>query len=81
MRTSRRTALQSLAAASMLLQAKDSPPPNLRFVLSDDHTAGSGAYGAKWMCTPNLDRFAREGLLFERDSLPRRSAFRRGRPS
>src|SRR5881397_2761733 len=85
MRTSRRVALQSLAAP-MLLRAQNSRPPNLLFVLSDDHTAAYlGAYGAKWMSTPNLDQFAREGVLFERaftaapQCVPSRTALMTGR--
>src|SRR5689334_3123527 len=86
MRTSRRVVLQSLAAAPALLRAQNSRPPNLLFVLSDDHSAPYlGAYGAKWMSTPNLDQFAREGVLFERaftaapQCVPSRTALMTGR--
>jgi N-sulfoglucosamine sulfohydrolase len=75
MRTTRRDALKTLAAA-----------PNLLFILSDDHSAPYlGAYGASWMSTPNLDRFAREGMLFERaftaapQCVPSRAALMTGR--
>lgn len=42
-------------------------PPNIVLVLSDDHSHPFlGCYGRKEMKTPNLDRFASEGLLFRR---------------
>lgn len=41
--------------------------PNILFVLSDDHSAPFlHCYGREEMKTPNLDRFAAEGLLFRR---------------
>jgi arylsulfatase A-like enzyme len=40
--------------------------PNLIFVFSDDHAAQAiGAYGSKLAPTPELDRLAEEGVLFE----------------
>ncbi|GGZ16564.1 sulfatase [Echinicola pacifica] len=40
--------------------------PNLLIVLSDQHSYDMlGAYGNSQVKTPNLDQFAREGLLFE----------------
>ena len=42
------------------------PPPNIVFILSDDHTrAAISAYGSKLIDTPNLDRIAKEGVLFQ----------------
>ena len=44
-----------------------------------------GCYGNEWMKTPNLDRFAREGVLFENaydalsQSVPARRAMHTGR--
>ncbi len=41
--------------------------PNVVFFMTDDHGAWSlGAYGCKQTVTPNLDRLAAEGMLFER---------------
>ena len=41
--------------------------PNIVLFLSDDHTAGDcGAYGNSEVRTPNIDRLAREGVLFRR---------------
>src|SRR5437016_6100567 len=86
MRPTRRTALKTLAVAPILLRAKDSPPPNLLFVLSDDHSSPYlGSYGATWMSTPNLDQFVREGVRFERaftaapQFVPSRTALMTGR--
>lgn len=82
----RRDALKTLAAAPFLLRADGGPPPNLLFVLSDDHSAPYlGAYGASWMSTPTLDQFAREGMLFQRaftaapQCVPSRTALMTGR--
>jgi arylsulfatase A-like enzyme len=42
-------------------------PPNVVFILTDNHGAWTlGCYGNKDIRTPHLDRFAREGTLFER---------------
>ena len=39
-------------------------PPNIIFIMTDDHAAHAiGAYGSKVNKTPNLDRLAREGAL------------------
>ena len=40
--------------------------PNILYIMSDDHAAHAiGAYGSKLNKTPNLDRLAREGMLFK----------------
>jgi len=40
--------------------------PNILFVFSDDHAAHAiSAYGSKINQTPNIDRLAREGMLFQ----------------
>ena len=39
--------------------------PNILVIFSDDHTQQTiSAYGSKLMQTPNIDRIAREGALF-----------------
>jgi arylsulfatase A-like enzyme len=39
--------------------------PNILFIFTDDHAAQAvGAYGSRINKTPNLDRIAREGMLF-----------------
>ena len=41
--------------------------PNILFVMSDDHASQAiSAYDARLICTPNLDRLAREGMKFTR---------------
>ncbi|GHT26904.1 hypothetical protein FACS18942_05230 [Planctomycetales bacterium] len=55
--------------AGTSLYAKDGAvnKPNFLVVLSDDHSAPFvGAYGDKNATTPNLDKFASEGILFRR---------------
>lgn len=82
---SRRQALAALAAP-LLSGAETGAPPNILFVLSDDHSVPYlGAYGADWMETPALDQFAREGMVFERaftaapQCVPSRTALMTGR--
>src|SRR3954469_22459518 len=41
--------------------------PNIVIIISDDHAFQAiGAYGSKLMPTPNIDRIAKEGVLFNR---------------
>ncbi len=59
-------ALGVAAAAAMPLaaQKKDSRP-NILFIFTDDHAYQAiSAYGSKINHTPNIDRLAREGMLF-----------------
>ena len=40
--------------------------PNILFIVFDDWSrAHAGAYGCDWVKTPNFDRLAREGVLFQ----------------
>lgn len=56
---------QALAAAAMPALPAQFSRPNILFVIADDWSWGhAGAYGAKWIRTPNFDRLAREGVLF-----------------
>ncbi|SHN22843.1 sulfatase [Chitinophaga sp. CF418] len=51
-----------LATAKLSGQSKR---PNIIFILSDDHTSQAiSAYGNRYVQTPNIDRIAREGILF-----------------
>ena len=46
--------------------AKPKPRPNVLFILCDDlRPAALGCYGSKNVRTPNMDRLAREGVLFQ----------------
>ena len=51
------------------VQAKTDRQPNIIFIMADDHTTqGFGVYGsrlARLNPTPNIDRLAKEGMLFE----------------
>ena len=39
--------------------------PNIIYIMADDHAAHAiGAYGSRVNATPNIDRLAREGMLF-----------------
>ena len=41
--------------------------PNILFIFTDDHAAHAiSAYGSKINTTPNMDRLAKEGMLFEK---------------
>jgi N-sulfoglucosamine sulfohydrolase len=82
----RRHVLAAMTGAPLAARAQATAAPNILFVLSDDHSYPYvGAYGADWMSTPNLDRFAREGMLFERaftaapQCVPSRTALMTGR--
>lgn len=58
-------AAAALAGVSAPLFAQRAKRPNILFVIADDWGHGhAGAYGAKWVNTPNFDRVAREGVLF-----------------
>ena len=81
----RRSWIGGLSAAA-LAQAQSRNPPNILFILSDDHSNPYlGIYGSDWISTPNLDRFGREGMVFERaftaapQCVPSRTALMTGR--
>ena len=40
--------------------------PNVLFIAVDDLRPALGCYGDKTAVTPNLDKLAREGILFDR---------------
>ncbi|MBL7735571.1 MAG: sulfatase-like hydrolase/transferase [Chitinophagaceae bacterium] len=58
-----------LLCAGILFAQQKAPKSafkNVIFIVSDDHTASVlGAYGNKLIRTPNLDRMAQRGILFE----------------
>ncbi|MFH0841887.1 MAG: arylsulfatase [Bacteroidota bacterium] len=55
----------SLAAAGCNNTKKENPPPNIIYILADDLGYGDlSCYGQKRFSTPNIDRLAREGMLF-----------------
>jgi arylsulfatase A-like enzyme len=47
------------------LAAESAPvKPNLLFCIADDASPHFGAYGCAWVKTPNIDRLAKQGLVF-----------------
>ncbi len=61
-----RTSLLVLAASLVaIVPATNAERPNIVFMMSDDHAAHAiSAYGSRVNETPNLDRLARQGVLF-----------------
>ena len=63
--------MRALALVLVLLAGDTTPAtaqnrPNILYIMTDDHAAHAiGAYGSRVNRTPNLDRLAREGMLFE----------------
>ena len=59
----------SLGACTMFqtwTHAKPARPRNILFVMTDQHNVHAlGCYGSREVKTPNMDRLAREGTLFE----------------
>lgn len=45
-------------------------PPNILFAIADDWGVHAGAYGTRWVQTPNFDRVAEQGILFENAYTP-----------
>ncbi len=67
---SRREFLTSSAVACAVFgtraHAKPASPRNILFIMTDQHNAHAlGCYGSNEVKTPNMDRLAREGALFE----------------
>ena len=65
-------ALALLAAAVLSLTlsacspAEEAERPNILFIFTDDHAQNAiSAYGSPYHETPNIDRLAREGVLFQ----------------
>jgi len=55
----------SSSGLALSAQTAAAPPPNIVFLISDDHTAADlGCYGNSHIRTPHLDRLAREGVRF-----------------
>ena len=75
-----------LSASALAKPQASAALPNIVLILSDDHTAEfTGCYGNSVVRTPNLDRFATEGMRFRRffcsapQCVPSRTAYLTGR--
>jgi arylsulfatase A-like enzyme len=59
------TALAASFLSAAAAVAMPAPRPNVVFIMADDHAAHAiSAYGSRVNETPNIDRLAREGMLF-----------------
>src|SRR3954462_11941755 len=50
--------------------AAEPKPPNVLFCIADDASPHFGAYGCRWVKTPNIDRVAAAGVTFENAYTP-----------
>jgi len=66
MRTLSTTLLVILIATFSPQDLAAKPRPNILMIAVDDLRPMLGCYGVEWMKTPNIDRLASEGMLFER---------------
>src|SRR5918998_1632804 len=68
----RRAFLGSMLAGAATVGAQNRRPPNIVFIFSDDHAyqAISAYSGGRLNQTPNIDRIAREGMLFSNCVVP-----------
>src|SRR3954463_7302384 len=80
------TPLALMTLVAVTARAADPARPNILVVLSDDHSAAHvGCYGNSDIRTPNLDRFAAQGMRFDRayvacpQCVPSRAAIMTGR--
>ena len=61
--------LSSLVA--LVTSGRAATPPNVLFIIADDASKHfGGAYGCQWVKTPNIDRLAKQGLVFENAYTP-----------
>ena len=59
-----------LLSTCAIVQTAIAAPPNILFIIADDASRHSGVYGYDWVMTPNIDRLAREGLVFDNAYVP-----------
>lgn len=84
-RTCRRSVSVALASVALTASAHAAGKPNVLFCIADDASPHFGVYGCAWVKTPNIDRIARQGLVFAHaytptaKCAPSRSAIMTGR--
>lgn len=61
----KRHALISLCSAGLLPQTTPAEPPNVVLIMADDLFVDIGCYGNAHIHTPNLDRLAQRGVVFQ----------------
>ena len=60
----------SLLISSCSVETKEKERPNILFIMSDDHAYQAiSAYDDRLIQTPNIDRIAKEGMLFNNASV------------
>ncbi len=62
--------LAAIAWVSPAIAADASKKPNVLFCIADDASPHFGAYGFKWVKTPNIDKLAAAGLVFDNAYVP-----------
>ena len=59
------------ALAALVPSASAATKPNVLFIIADDASRHFGdSYGCKWVKTPNIDRLAKQGLVFDNAYTP-----------
>ena len=58
--------LTAMLLCAWLILPTHAAPPNVLFIIVDDLNTDLGAYGHSLARTPNIDRLAESGVLFER---------------
>lgn len=59
--------LVAFSSCKTEVKQQEKPQPNIIFIMTDDHAYQAiSAYGSELIQTPNIDRLANEGMLFER---------------
>ncbi|MEC5128776.1 sulfatase [Verrucomicrobiales bacterium BCK34] len=58
--------LASLICAGAAIKGEGAPPPNVLFIAVDDLRVELNCYGREHVISPNIDRLAAQGTLFER---------------
>ena len=53
-------------SACVVLEVPAKGRPNILFIAVDDLRPSIGCYGDKFALTPNIDRLAKDGILFNR---------------